>query len=208
MELLTNWYGLKDGGLNWFDEIRNGLLDRGFEQSQIDSCLFTRWSLAIVLYVDDVIVIAKKAKDTQKLINSLKNGTDIDTGQVNKDLRKFIFIDDGSIKTFLGVNVERTPEGFHLAQPHLIARILEVVNLESTDPNGRNTKDTPVTKPLLIKDNNGEERKLPWNYRSVVGMLNYLAGSTRPDLAMSVHQVARFCANPKRSYEKGIMRIA
>ena len=39
-------------------------------------------------------------------------------------------------------------------------------------------------------------------------MLNYLAGSTRPDLAMSVHQVAQFYADPKRSYEKGVMRIA
>ena len=41
-----------------------------------------------------------------------------------------------------------------------------------------------------------------------MGMLNYLAGSTRPDLAMSVHQVAQFCADPKRSHEKGVMRIA
>ena len=115
MELLTNWYGLKDGGLNWFDKIRTGLLDRGFKQSQIDPCLFTRGSLAIVLYVDDVIVVSKKKKDTERLIESLKNGKDIDSGQINSKLRKFIFTDDGSIKTFLGVNVECIPEGFHLA---------------------------------------------------------------------------------------------
>ena len=104
--------------------------------------------------------------------------------------------------------MECTPEGFHLAQPHLIARILEAVNLESQPLNSRNTKDTLATKLLLIRDTNGEDRKLPWNYRSVVGMLNYLAGSTRPDLAMSVHQVARFCTRPKRSHEKGVIRIA
>ena len=123
--------------------------------------MFTRSSLAIILHADDGIVISKRKSDTQKLINSLQNGSDIDTGQFKKYLRKFIFADDGSIKTFLGVNVDQIPDSFHLAQPHLIARILEVLNLDIGTPNGRNTKDTPATKPLLIKDNNGDERKLP-----------------------------------------------
>ena len=39
-------------------------------------------------------------------------------------------------------------------------------------------------------------------------MLNYLVGSNRPDLAMVVHQIAHFCANPKRNHEKGIICIA
>ena len=34
-------------------------------------------------------------------------------------------------------------------------------------------------------------------YLGVVGMLNYLAGTTRPDIAMAVHQAVRFCINPK-----------
>ena len=178
---------MKDGGLNWFNKIQTGLLDRGFNQSQIDPCLFTRSSLGIVLYADHVIVILKKAADTKKLINSLKNGTNIDTSQLNPDLHKFIFTDDSSIKTFLGVNVECMTEGFHLARPHLIACILEAVNLDTHTSIGQNTKDTSATKSLLIRDSNGEERKLLWNYRSVVGIFNYLAGSTRPDLAMSVH---------------------
>ena len=38
-------------------------------------------------------------------------------------------------------------------------------------------------------------------------MLNYLSGSTRPDIAMAVYEMARFCIDPKRSYEKVIMRI-
>ena len=38
-------------------------------------------------------------------------------------------------------------------------------------------------------------------------MLNYLTGSTRPDLAMAVHQVARFSNDPKLSHEKGVIRI-
>ena len=34
-----------------------------------------------------------------------------------------------------------------------------------------------------------------------------MAGTTCPDLAMSVHQVAHFCSNPKLSHEWAVMRI-
>ena len=61
IELLTNQYRLRDMGLNQFECIRTGLLDRKFTQNQIDLCLFTRGSIEIVLYIDDVIVISKKA---------------------------------------------------------------------------------------------------------------------------------------------------
>ena len=68
-------------------------------------------------------------------------------------------------------------------------------------------RQTPASLPLLHKDENGSNRRNKWNYRAVTGMLNYLTGSTRPDIAMAVHQIARFSNNPKLSHEKSIMRI-
>ena len=41
-----------------------------------------------------------------------------------------------------------------------------------------------------------------------IGMLNFLAGSTRPDVAFAVHQCARFSAEPKKSHETAVKRIA
>ena len=38
-------------------------------------------------------------------------------------------------------------------------------------------------------------------------MLNYLAASTRPDIAFSVYQCARFSANPKLIHERALKRI-
>ena len=35
----------------------------------------------------------------------------------------------------------------------------------------------------------------------------YLTGSVRPDIAMAVHQCARFSINPMRSHEQAVMRI-
>ena len=52
-----------------------------------------------------------------------------------------------------------------------------------------------------MKDENGEPQQDTFNYASVVGMLLYLLGHTRPDLAYSVSQVAQFMFNPKHSHE-------
>ena len=38
-------------------------------------------------------------------------------------------------------------------------------------------------------------------------MLNYLKYSTRPDLAMAVHQCAQFCENTKQSHELAVKQI-
>ena len=52
-----------------------------------------------------------------------------------------------------------------------------------------NIKPTPaVYKEILFKDEDGPARKQDWNYRSLIGMLNYLAATTRPDILFAVHQ--------------------
>ena len=42
--------------------------------------------------------------------------------------------------------------------------------------------------------------RLKFNYRSVIGKLNFLEKSTHPDLAYAVHQCARFSSDPKQSH--------
>ena len=60
---------------------------------------------------------------------------------------------------------------------------------------------------ILTKDVDGKPRRQSWNYRSAIGMLNYLASTTRPVVLFSVHQAAKYCSNPKRSHEEAVQRI-
>eukprot|EP00957_Ditylum_brightwellii_P038392 2902083-Ditylum_brightwellii.AAC.1 len=46
-----------------------------------------------------------------------------------------------------------------------------------------------------------------WLYRSVVGMLLYLACTTCHNIAMAVHQCARYSHNPWRCHEKAVKCI-
>ena len=43
-----------------------------------------------------------------------------------------------------------------------------------------------------------------FNYRSVIGKLNYLEKITRPDISYAVHQCARFSAAPKTEHSKAL----
>ena len=58
-----------------------------------------------------------------------------------------------------------------------------------------------------MKDQDKENRLQQWHYKSVIGMMMFLAGTTRPDISFAVHQCARFSQNPMRSHEEAVKRI-
>ena len=196
LKLNKNLYGLKDAAHNFWNLLKNGLEARGYEkQSASDSCVFLGKHSIVIVYVDDCICISKKGStDADDLIKSLKEGDE-----------NFDFTDDGALDKYLGVDVKRHKDGkIELSQSHLITRFLEVIQM---DPNTVNSRKTPAIKPILIKDETGLARKCIWSYRQAIGMLNYLQATTRPDLAIAVHQAARFCIDPKLSHERAVNRI-
>ena len=59
----------------------------------------------------------------------------------------------------------------------------------------------------MYKDKDRDPRKNQWNYRQVIGMLNYLSSTTRSDISMATHQCARFCEDPKALHELGVRHL-
>ena len=194
LRLNKSLYGLKQASYNWFAKLSAGLESRDFVPSNIDPCVFYGEGCIVLTYVDDCIIVGKSQDRIDNLIRSLHDGDE-----------DFVLTDEGSIDKYLGVNIEQLDgESFALTQPFLIDRICCALGINDGKTN---EKQTPVGKPLLNKDLNGVARKYDWNYRGVIGMLTYLTGSVRPDIAMAVHQCARFSVNPKRSHEQAVMRI-
>ena len=68
-------------------------------------------------------------------------------------------------------------------------------------------KATPAIKPNLTKDMDGPPQNHDWHYRSLIGMLNDLEKTMRPEIVFAVHQCARFCENPKLSHERAVHQI-
>ncbi len=48
---------------------------------------------------------------------------------------------------------------------------------------------------------------LNFNYRSVVGKLNYLAQTTWPDIVYAMHQVAKYLSNPRTSHGEAVLYL-
>ena len=105
---------------------------------------------------------------------------------------------------FLGVLIDKNNEKgtYTLTQTGLIERIVTNLNLE-----GANHKQTPAEFGTLSADKDGERCNKPFNYSSIVGMLSYLSGHTRPELEFSVHQCGRYAHNPRAIHETAIKRI-
>ena len=69
-------YGLKKASHNWFVMLSNDPKDRDFTSSQIDHCIFYKEDMIVLVYVNDVITVARDDKMIGELVNSLKEGND------------------------------------------------------------------------------------------------------------------------------------
>ena len=109
------------------------------------------------------------------------------------------------MEVYLGLQIDSHDDNsFTVSQPFLVDRIIgSIKGMEDA----KMAKSLAVTTSILTKDTDGNPRKENWNYRSLIGMLNYLVNCTQPDLAYAVHQCARFCADPKSSHEQAVKRI-
>jgi len=55
LKLFKSLYGLRQAPRTFFEKLRSGLLERGFEQSTFDLCLFMKEGMICVVYEDDTI---------------------------------------------------------------------------------------------------------------------------------------------------------
>ena len=89
----------------------------GFKQSKVDECVFYKGKFVYALYTDDSIL---ERLDPTEIDNLLK--------QMRKT--KLYIIEEGTLEIFLGVNIDRKPDGsIHLTQARLIENILGDLNL-------------------------------------------------------------------------------
>ena len=64
-----------------------------------------------------------------------------------------------------------------------------------------------MVKTPLSKNLEGTTQTSTWEYRSIIVLINYISGSSRPDITYAKHPVVIFSANPKASHDKGVKRI-
>jgi hypothetical protein len=194
--LLKSLYGLKQAPRTFYEKLCEGLLERGFVQSDIDPCLFMKAGCICVIYVDDTIFAGPDAEKLSKEITSL--GVSNDENQHSFQLR-----DEGEVGDFLVIHIQKQGAGkFLLTQTGLIEKTLKAAGMSDA-----HRVCTLESTTAVEADRDGELFDEDWEYATVVGMLMYLAANTRPDIAYAVHQAAIHTHAPRASHSVAVKRI-
>ena len=98
LKLLKSLYGLKLAPRTFFEKLKTGLFERGFEQSDFDPWLFMKNGIICVVYVDDTIFAGKDGEELEKEIASLGVHS-------NKFSHSFQLLNDSEVGIFLGIRI-------------------------------------------------------------------------------------------------------
>ena len=192
LKLKRSLYGLKQSPRNFFLHLKSKLEAAGFESKEsVDPCLFISDKVICLIYVDNTLLFSPKEEYLDEVITKLL--------QLELDLE----VED-SVAGFLGMHLEHNSKdgSIKLTQQGLAKRIVEALDLGS-----RPRKLTPAAPDPLVKDDHGDPPNGAYSYASVVGMLQYLQGHSRPDITYAVSQCAHFLHFPKHSHEEALEQI-
>ncbi|GJS16754.1 ribonuclease H-like domain-containing protein [Tanacetum coccineum] len=133
----------------------------------------------LLLYVDDILLIASSTALFQRIIASLH--------------AEFSMTDLGPLNYFLGVSVTRNTSGMFLSQQKYDTEVLERAGMLTC-----NLCHTPVdTDSKLVSA--GDHVSDPTLYCRLAGALQYLT-FTRPDISYAVQQVCLFMHDPQEPH--------
>ena len=193
LKLRRSLYGLRSSPRAFWKYMVEKMEACGMKQSSLDPCLFVGDKVIAIQYVDDLLFWSRDEKDIYDLAMALRNeGVDLE--------------EESDAAGFLGVSLIRDPDTnlLEMRQDGLIDRVLSALGL---DDGMATPKYTPSDGTPLVRDEDGEMATGQFGYSSVVGMLLYLAGHSRPDIAYAVNCCARYMFAPRKLHEVALKRI-
>ena len=191
LKLLQNLYGQKQAGRVWNQHLHQILLELGWTQSKADDCVYYKDGVLFCVYVDDGIFFSPSKDKVDQCIKELQTRFNISV--------------EGDVSDYVGVNIEKQEDGtIHMTQPQLIQGIIKELNfLETTKPS-----TTPAYSSVTLSAGKDKPpHKADWEYRRIIGKLNFLEKSCRPEIACAVHQAARFSADPRINHSEAVKKI-
>ena len=172
LRLRKSLYGLKQSSHIWYGTFKEFVISIGFVASRVDGGLFVLHDkeghriviAAVVLYVDDLLIIANEGF----------------VGQIKDQMKeRFRMHDPGSDSVYLGMIIERNRE-HHTIDIHQHSYIQTILAKFRMD------QSRPVATPMemkLHKRKPDEEVIDPTIYQSMIGSLMYAMTATRSDIA-------------------------
>jgi hypothetical protein len=189
--LRKSLYGLKQAPQAWYSRFASYLTTLGFTEAKSDTSLFIfrRGSdtVYLLLYVYDIILTASSMELLRRTISALQ--------------REFAMKDLGPLHHFLGITIERRPDGLFLHQRTYMLDILKRAVMADCKP-----CTTPINLQAKLADDSGPPVADTPQFQSIAGALQYLT-FTRPDIVYAVQQICLHMHDPREPHLTAMKRI-
>jgi transposase InsO family protein len=188
-KLKKSLYGLKQSGRNWYRCLTEKLQTINFQPSAHDKCLFIRKHASgtidyAAVWVDDIIYYSTDP--------NFHNSFERDISST------FTIGDCGPLNWFLGMKIESSTGSIAVSQQANIDALLLKFGMQdckgASTPLAEKALLSSQDSPVVGSSNQREMQKL--DYRGLVGSINYLANTSRPDLSFAAHSLSSFLNNP------------
>ena len=192
LKLLANLYGQKQAGHVWNQYMVKKLCKIGFVKSLVDEFVFYQDDIIFIVYINDGMFFGNSDDMLTHIIQQVKDkGLSIE--------------DQGHPADYVGVNIKKLCEDtYEFTQCALIDSII----IDDIDIRNQYTKPVLAKESLQLhafKDSPKFDGK--FNYLSIIGKLNYLGQTMRPDIVYTVHQVAKHSSDPRKEHGEAIIFI-
>ncbi|EJK77615.1 hypothetical protein THAOC_00541 [Thalassiosira oceanica] len=192
-------YGLVQAARQYHKKAVEILRKMGFQGGDVDPCLFWKRSklgiVFIAIYVDDNLIIGTPAAIEDTIKQMLKHGLVL---KVEDELKDYLSCD---------IRISKDRRRAWLGQPHLISNLEKSFGDQVKGLQRYKTPGTPgknmvrnLEGPAFAKDKHSE-------FRSGVGMLNYLVKHSRPDIANAVRELSKVLDSPSDASYKEMLRV-
>jgi hypothetical protein len=143
----------------------------------------------IVFYVDNTIIFGHDKNAIKLLLANLTK-------------HEYNFLRNGTFLSYLGIKLDHQENGsIKLLQPGLKKSIVDILGLEDTT-----SAKTPIVKPLF-KHKDSPSFDESFNYRSPLGMMQYVGNKTHPECAYAINCCARYCVQPCQAHGNALKCI-
>jgi hypothetical protein len=173
-------YGLKQAPRAWYSLFATYLISLRFLKAKVDTSLFIfrrgADTVYLLFYVDDIILTASSTALLRRTISALQ--------------REFTMKDLRPLHNFLGITVERRPNGMFLHQRTYTLDIIKraaMVDCKSCT--------TPVDLQAKLAVDSGPPVHDASQFQSITGALQYFT-FTRPDIAYVMQQIYLHMQDP------------
>ncbi|CAN3503153.1 Retrotransposon Gag-Pol polyprotein [Diutina catenulata] len=181
-------YGLKQSSRLWYQCLHNFLLSNGFVDSAAADSLYVRVHdgrvvVALAVFVDDIVIAARSTFLRDETLDLLRSRFGI------KDL--------GPPRSILKINLTIRPDEIYMDKCKYIDEIaakFSIVPGNRGSPLPPNWYFHPSRFPLALRPSLYKKRV--HLMRSMIGCLNHLATTVRPDISYAVSQLAKYVTYP------------